>query len=52
VRKVAEERAAYRAGHIPKDEIARPINDLESQRAEGAIDYALPGLVGGALLGV
>ncbi|MCJ7509332.1 MAG: hypothetical protein MUP14_00360 [Dehalococcoidia bacterium] len=52
MRKMAEERAAYRAGLISKDESARPIKNLESQGAEGAIDYASPGLVGGGLLGV
>jgi len=36
VRKAAEERAAYRTGLIPK--------------TERAIDYASPGLVGGACL--
>jgi excinuclease ABC subunit B len=36
VRKVAEERAVYRAGPIPKDEIARLIKDLESQMKKAA----------------
>lgn len=36
VRKVAEERAVYRTGPIPKDEIARLIKDLESQMKKAA----------------
>jgi excinuclease ABC subunit B len=36
VRKVAEERAAYRTGPIPKDEMARLIKDLESQMKQAA----------------
>ena len=36
VRKVAEERAVYRVGAIPKDEIARLIKDLESQMKKAA----------------
>jgi excinuclease ABC subunit B len=36
VRKVTEERAVYRTGPIPKDEIARLIKDLESQMKKAA----------------
>ena len=36
VRKVAEERAVYRTGPIPKDEIVRLIKDLESQMKKAA----------------
>jgi len=36
VRKVAEERAVYRTGPIPKDEIARLIKELESQMKAAA----------------
>jgi excinuclease ABC subunit B len=36
VRKVTEERAVYRTGPIPKDEIVRLIKDLESQMKKAA----------------
>jgi len=36
VKKVAEERVAYRTGPIPKDELARLVRDLEGQMKQAA----------------